>query len=153
MTSSASEEVLALPQTALNELSKFFALAADQPTSRMEMFSPAVDAVWHTLLERPVEYAEFCRAATGGARVDHDSAKGLGDISWIPDYESKYGPLNDVWFMDEHGRLDESLRSAYRGSGNVITAWDCNPAVVEEDAPDPEEGEGDPPVETSPKPE
>ncbi|MEV8099296.1 hypothetical protein [Kitasatospora sp. NPDC085879] len=51
----------------LVELGRFLALAAarlDAGLGAAEMFSPAVDALWHDLLEAP-GYAEFSTAAAG----------------------------------------------------------------------------------------
>ncbi|WP_411138071.1 hypothetical protein [Streptomyces sp. C10] len=80
--------------TATTELRRFLTITGqrftnDQPAP--EMFSPAVDAPWHELLDTP-QYAALCQE-TAGQPIGHAATGGHGPISWVTAYEEAYGPL------------------------------------------------------------
>ncbi|MDQ1019885.1 hypothetical protein [Streptomyces afghaniensis] len=110
------------------ELGKFFQVSirqinADQAVP--EMFSAAIDAEWHRLLNDP-EYAEFC-TANAGRLINHVENTGYGRISWVDAYEEMFGQLPEVWFTDAEGVLDERALARYRETGEVWAEWDCSP--------------------------
>ncbi|MGW2491940.1 hypothetical protein ACWCV9_32605 [Streptomyces sp. NPDC001606] len=110
------------------ELGRFLALAKqrfDRGGAPAEMFSPAVDAEWHRMLDTP-DYAAFS-AERAGTVLGHREAQGYGPIGWVAAYEEAYGPLHEIWFTDAEGVLDESALARYRETGTVVAEWDCSP--------------------------
>ncbi|MGW3519499.1 hypothetical protein [Streptomyces hydrogenans] len=116
------------------ELGRFLAVAGrrfvrgDGPA---EMFSRAVDAVWHRALAGP-GYADFCTGRAGSV-IGHREAKGSGPIGWVTEYEEEYGPLPEIWFTDEEGRLNAAALARYRETGRVVAEWDCVPTTGDGD--------------------
>lgn len=89
------------------ELGRFLKVAAWQfeaGCTAPEMFSPVIDGEWHRLLSSS-EYQEFC-AEHAGRQIGHAPNTGVGEISWVQVYEELFGPLPDIWFTDQFGRLD-----------------------------------------------
>ncbi|MFC0601106.1 hypothetical protein [Streptomyces palmae] len=114
--------------TATSELRRFLVIAGRRlrnGQSAAEMFSPAVDAVWHQMLGTP-QYQALCRE-TAGRPIGHAANKGQGPISWVTAYEEAYGPLPEIWFTDAEGRLDHEAIARYRATGTVVAEWDCSP--------------------------
>jgi hypothetical protein len=110
------------------ELGKFFKVSVRQfeaGHAAPEMFSTAIDAEWHRLLDSP-EYDGFCREHAG-QRIGHSPVKGVGEISWVSAYEEMFGPLPDIWFTSVDGQVDEEALARYRESGVVVAEWDCSP--------------------------
>lgn len=123
MTLLLSEEKTASART---ELARFFALADKDRAAMLEMFSPAVDSVWHDLVEQPEALSRFCGDA-GVPVPEHLPVKGEGHIGWVTAYEAEHGKLPEVWFMDEAGSVRTDVRDAYLETGIVVSAWDCGP--------------------------
>ncbi|MEU7183626.1 MULTISPECIES: hypothetical protein [Streptomyces] len=120
------------------ELGKFFAVSIRQFNaghSAPEMFSTAIDAEWHRLMETP-EYAEFSDRHAGQI-LGHTSNCGAGRISWISAYEEMYGSLPEIWFTDTDGKVDEQALARYRETGVVVAEWDCSPAPDGDAVPEP----------------
>ncbi|MFF8790781.1 hypothetical protein [Streptomyces sp. NPDC015125] len=90
-----------------------------------EMFSPAVDAAWHELLDTP-QYAALCQESAGRP-IGHTATSGHGPISWVTAYEEAYGPLPQIWFTDADGNVDQDALARYRETGTVVAEWDCAP--------------------------
>jgi hypothetical protein len=109
--------------TAKVELGKFFTLAFDG-VPNMLMFSPLIDSVWHDLLKSEEEYSEFCNAL-GVPRPGHQPMNGAGKITWISEYEARFGKLDSVWFMRVDGSVFSDVEEAYRKTGDVVCSWDC----------------------------
>ncbi|MET8831497.1 hypothetical protein ABZX40_37290 [Streptomyces sp. NPDC004610] len=110
------------------ELGRFLTVAAQQfdaGRTAPEMFSPAIDREWHRLLDSP-DYQAFC-TAHAGRQIGHAPNVGAGEVSWIRVYEERFGPLPEVWFVDESGRLDQPRLTHYRETGTVVAEWDCSP--------------------------
>lgn len=110
------------------ELQKFLSLSCDLDYP-LEMWSPAVDRVWHEMLDSQ-EYSDFSNHACGEI-IDHTEQMGFGEISWIPEYRARYGELPPVWFLDADGRLREKILDDYRRTKIVRASWDCTPARVQ----------------------
>lgn len=118
------------------ELGRFFEVSArqfatDQPVP--EMFSAAVDAEWHLLLNDP-GYAAFC-AEHAGRLVGHVENSGFGKVTWVDAYEEMFGPLPQVWFTDADGVLNEQALARYRETGEVWAEWDCTPLPSDDVVP------------------
>ncbi|GHJ38144.1 hypothetical protein Sm713_37530 [Streptomyces sp. TS71-3] len=90
-----------------------------------EMFSGAVDAEWHQMMNT-AEYATFC-TEQAGALIGHAECKGQGPISWVSAYEEMFGPLPELWFTDADGNVNTAALSLYRETGIAIAEWDCTP--------------------------
>ena len=104
------------------ELSKIFKLAvAGVP---IQMFSTAIDAVWHELLKDREGYKKFSIDACGHV-VGHIEENGAGAVSFLEAYEKKFGQLPDVWFTDSEGKIDYALRRKYTAYGVIEANWDC----------------------------
>jgi hypothetical protein len=116
---------------ALTELARFFAVAAAS-TQMCPMFSTYVDQAWHTLLTTPDSYAQFSREACGRV-LSHQASLGEGQISWVPDYEARFGKLAALWFADATGTVDQTAYATYRATSEVFHSWDCNPTTDEDD--------------------
>ncbi|MFD7449444.1 hypothetical protein [Kitasatospora sp. NPDC059827] len=124
------------PTTELAELGKFFAIAGrllGAGRAAPQMFSTAIDAVWHQLLEDPAGHAAFA-AHHAGRVLGHSPVKGQGFISWTTAYEEAYGPLPQIWFTDATGTVDVEALASYRETGQVWAEWDCSPAPGDDDA-------------------
>ncbi|MEU2366519.1 hypothetical protein ABZ616_38230 [Streptomyces noursei] len=110
------------------ELGRFLKITTRQFNARRpapEMFSPAIDAEWHRLLDSP-DYLAFC-TEHAGRRIGHATNTGAGEVSWVRAYEEMFGPLPEIWFTDQHGRLDHEGLAHYRETGTVVAEWDCSP--------------------------
>lgn len=62
------------------------------------------------------------------AVLGHQASRGNGRISWIPDYEARFGKLPAVWFADATGTVDQTAYATYCTTGEVFHSWDCTPA-------------------------
>jgi hypothetical protein len=121
------------------ELSRFLTITGRRLAngqSAPEMFSPAVDAVWHQMLGTPA-YAALCQE-TAGRPIGHVPNNGHGPIAWVSAYEAAYGPLPEIWFTDADGTVDQDALTRYRETGTVVAEWDCSPTGGDSDevAPD-----------------
>ncbi|WTS75123.1 hypothetical protein OG472_01685 [Streptomyces sp. NBC_00207] len=110
------------------ELGKFLALAGyrfNRGESAPQMFSAAIDAEWHELVDSP-EYAAFS-IEHAGAVAAHVEGRGEGYVTWVSAYEEAYGPLPELWFTDADGQVDKTALAAYRETGKVWASWNCGP--------------------------
>ncbi|MGW7820138.1 hypothetical protein ACWGLF_18870 [Streptomyces puniciscabiei] len=124
------------------ELGRFFKVTVrrfEEGQSAPEMFSGAVDAEWHRLLNTP-EYADFC-TAHAGSLIGHAENTGAGEISWVKAYQEMFGPLPEIWFTGADGQVDALALGRYRDTGIVVAEWDCSPTGGDGDdiAPKPRE--------------
>ncbi|SHF34013.1 hypothetical protein SAMN05444392_11616 [Seinonella peptonophila] len=120
-----SNRQTALLRAAKQELGRFFQMFADG-VKGLTMPSKLIDLVWHGM-QKTEAYTSFC-LENCGTLVQHAPIKGVGTVSWVKDYENRFGSLHPVWFMNENGRLDEQAYSEYEASGNWHRAsWDCGP--------------------------
>ncbi len=115
---------------ALTELGRFFALSVElnQP---LTMFSEYIDDAWHSLMEEPERYREFCIDVVGRA-VGHNPSGAnnpMVDVEWLPEYEAKYGRLPASWFADIDGNVDDQLYQTYIKTGEIRASWACNPST------------------------
>ncbi|SHN32450.1 hypothetical protein [Streptomyces yunnanensis] len=111
------------------ELGRFLKVTArqfDAGRTAPEMFSPAIDAEWHRLLNSP-DYQAFC-TEHAGREIAHASTMGAGEVSWARSYEEMFGQLPEIWFTDQHGHLDHEGLAHYRETGTVVAEWNCAPA-------------------------
>ncbi|MFE3881809.1 hypothetical protein ACFXPQ_02595 [Streptomyces lydicus] len=123
--------------TETTELRRFLTITGqrfDNGQSAPEMFSPAVDAVWHELLGTP-QYADLCQE-TAGRLIGHAATGGRGPNAWVTAYEEAYGRLPEVWFTDADGNVDQEAIARYRATGTVVAEWDCAPIGGGDVAPD-----------------
>ncbi|MEU5148748.1 hypothetical protein AB0G42_16355 [Streptomyces yangpuensis] len=110
------------------ELGKFFTVSARrfaEGHKTVEMFSGAIDAEWHRLMET-AEYADFS-TVHAGIVLGHGANCGSGRVAWVTAYEEMYGTLPVIWFTREDGTLDEEGLAHYRETGTVCGEWNCNP--------------------------
>jgi len=118
-------------QAAHDELSRFFAIAADaEDITTMKMPRGAVDALWHSYLAYPSEYIRFT-AQHAGVYFEHMAGNGHEEMTWVSEYERRYGKLPKVWFTDDAGVFDEQAYADYMSKGKLIASWDCGPIVPE----------------------
>ncbi|MEU8923134.1 hypothetical protein AB0D10_19670 [Kitasatospora sp. NPDC048545] len=118
------------PRTELDELGKFFTIAArrnDAGQAAPEMFSGAIDAAWHTLVDDPAAHETFA-VQHAGRRLAHVESSGIGFVSWVSAYEEAYGPLPAIWFTDADGAVNTKALARYRETGEVWAEWNCSPA-------------------------
>ena len=113
---------------ALQELRKLFVLRRELQVN-VQMWSEFVDETWHDMSEHS-GYRGFCFSACGGD-VAHVREAGFGQITWIKDYEKRYGSLPLVWFLDRYGKVRSHLYQRYRSGRAIWTSWDCVPVPVE----------------------
>ncbi|MEV8416122.1 hypothetical protein AB0P45_21305 [Streptomyces niveus] len=114
----------------LVELGKFFTVAGrhlDVGEGAPQMFSPAIDAVWHELAAAPHAHAAFT-AEHAGRTLAHVETAGCGLVTWVTTYQEMYGPLPEIWFTDADGTINERSLNRYRETGRVVAEWDCSPA-------------------------
>ncbi|MET9427014.1 hypothetical protein [Streptomyces sp. NPDC003036] len=119
---------------ARRELGRFLAISGQRfrsGKSPAEMFSPAVDTMWHQLLATP-EYAAFS-TEHAGAVLGHREMNGSGPIAWVAAYEEAYGPLPEIWFTGADGILNEAALARYEETGRVVAEWDCGPTTGDGD--------------------
>lgn len=115
----------------LTELARFFAITAEN-AEMCPMFSSYIDQTWHTLLSTPDSYARFSREACGQV-LGHQGSQGEGRISWVSDYEARFGKLSPLWFSDVTGTIDQTADAAYRAMGEVFRSWDCTATTNDDD--------------------
>ncbi|MFE9421645.1 hypothetical protein ACFYNO_01645 [Kitasatospora sp. NPDC006697] len=123
------------PSVELEELGKFFTLAArllDSDQAAPQMFSTAIDAAWHQLVNDPAAHDAFA-IQHAGRKLAHTDDGGIGFISWVSVYEEAYGPLPEIWFTDAEGTVNTEALARYRETGEVWGEWDCSPAPTEGD--------------------
>jgi hypothetical protein len=114
------------------ELARFLQIFRDNPCP-LEMWSSAVDNEWHQLLKDGDEYNMFCMQQVG-KYVGHSEGQGfsgISSISWIQEYEKKFGELGLIWFHDQVGQIDLNLCEEYLWTGEVYASWNCHPAPPE----------------------
>src|SRR5262249_52266379 len=116
---------------ALIELARFFAVAADS-AEMCPMFSSYIDQAWHTLLSTPRVYAQFSREARGKV-FKPQASQGEGRISWVSDYETRFGNPPPLWFADATGAVDQTAYAAYHATGEVFHSWDRTPEKDDDD--------------------
>ncbi|WP_405798098.1 hypothetical protein [Streptomyces sp. NBC_01506] len=117
------------------ELGKFFTVTArrlDAGHTAPEMFSPAIDAVWHQLADAPRAHAAFT-TEHAGRELAHVESAGYGLIGWVAAYEEMYGPLPEIWFTDADCTVNERSLARYRNTSTVVAEWDCAPAPSDGD--------------------
>ncbi|MEU8764898.1 hypothetical protein [Streptomyces sp. NPDC048659] len=118
----------------LRELGRFLDVAGQRfrrGEVPSEMFSGAVDALWHRMLGT-AGYRAFS-AGHAGTVLGHRESKGAGPVDWVAAYEEAYGPLHELWFTDEKGALDVAGLARYRETGRVVAEWDCVPTTGDGD--------------------
>lgn len=119
------------------ELGRFFKVSVrrfEDGHAAPEMFSGAIDAEWHRMLNTP-EYAAFC-IKHAGALIGHAECQAEGPISWVPAYEEMFGPLPELWFTDADGVVGTTVLARYRETGVVVAEWDCTPTTGDGDGDD-----------------
>ncbi|MBI2477758.1 MAG: hypothetical protein HYV60_03650 [Planctomycetia bacterium] len=101
---------------------------------------PLVDAFWHEFVQDEGEYQAFC-VKQAGVVIDHvEMETDVSMLGWVDHYEAEYGPLDEIWFSDASGELDQEAyqdyldrRSPVRASWNctpgIKNSWDCGPGV------------------------
>lgn len=118
-------KLLVRQEDALEELGKFFTLAGEG-TKGLMMPNSYIDEEWHSMLEKPEEYKEFC-LEHAGVELEHVPSGGVDEFVWVKDYEQKYGKLNIVWFIKSNGTFDNEAYEVYVKDGIVKMSWDCAP--------------------------
>ncbi|MFS2039838.1 hypothetical protein [Agrobacterium tumefaciens] len=113
-------------QTLDEELGKFFELHCSLNRS-IEMWSGKIDKYWHEILGSS-SYEEFC-IKNCGRMVEHDRSEGYGEVSWIADYEARFGTLPKVWFLASDGTFDQHVYDEYARTGRIVASWDCGPVM------------------------
>lgn len=109
------------------ELSKAFSIAKDG--HKLEMFSGALDAVWHDLVARDdLTYANLCDNFVGADVIHHQEAE-EGLVTFIPEYERRFGPLPLIWFLDERWQFQSAQHAEYTRLGTVHASWNCRPLI------------------------
>ncbi|MFC8829587.1 hypothetical protein ACFT9I_30080 [Streptomyces sp. NPDC057137] len=119
----------------LVELGKFFTVTArrlDAGHTAPEMFSTAIDAVWHQLADAPQVHAAFT-TEHAGRKLTHVETAGCGLIAWVAAYGEMYGPLPEIWFTNADGTINERSLTLYRKTGTVVAEWDCAPTPSDGD--------------------
>ncbi|WP_329386383.1 hypothetical protein [Streptomyces sp. NBC_01716] len=119
----------------LDELGKFFTVTArrlEAGHTAPEMFSTAIDAVWHELADAPQAHAAFT-TEHAGRELTHVETAGRGPIAWVTAYEEMYGPLPEIWFTHADGTINERSLAFYRKTGTVVAEWDCSPTPSDGD--------------------
>ena len=111
-------------QKAKAELAKVFNMSAQG--IEIEMFSMAIDAVWHEMLQEPENYKKFCIESCGGL-VGHQETKGYGIMTFVESYEARFGKLDNIWFIDQHGVFNHEAWEQYLETGLVEASWKCGP--------------------------
>lgn len=100
------------------ELYKFFTLC-ESSTKPLPMFSKVIDNQWHTIIDNNDTFPIM---------PHHDSNIRTSEkvsINWIESYESRYGQLNDMWFIQSDGKIDHQQRGIYKSTGNVYASYNC----------------------------
>ncbi|MFF8566599.1 hypothetical protein ACF06N_16745 [Streptomyces albidoflavus] len=116
------------------ELGRFLSIAVgrfEDGTGPTQMFSRAVDAEWHQMLATS-GYAAFS-IEHAGTVLGHREMRGAGPVEWVTAYAAAYGPLPEIWFTDEEGRVDAVALDRYRETGEVVAEWDCAPTPGDSD--------------------
>ncbi|WP_327065788.1 hypothetical protein [Kitasatospora sp. NBC_01302] len=117
------------PSVELDELGKFFTIAArrfDAGQAAPQMFSTAIDSVWHALVADPDAHHDFS-LHHAGRELTHAEMTGRGPIDWVSTYEEAYGPLPEIWFTNADGTVNTEALAQYRETGTVVAEWDCGP--------------------------
>lgn len=104
------------------ELAKTMELAADGIA--IEMFSGAIDLVWHELLQTPQQYIEFSLRSCGSV-VGHVEGYRIGVVNFIDSYERRWGRLPLIWFTKSDGSIDTAILDQYRRTGVIEASWNC----------------------------
>ncbi|USK57370.1 hypothetical protein LIS82_13300 [Cytobacillus solani] len=120
-----------LKERAEEELSKFFVLAGNG-VNDLKMPKGIIDEVWHEKLNDQESYTQFCNN-TAGCYVEHIKEEGKGNLSWVTNYEEKFGKLDSTWFMDKQGQVNKEKLDNYSKSGKVSMEWGCGPIMPTQD--------------------
>ena len=104
-------------EAATVELSRVLAITRDGVP--VEMFSEAIDLVWHLLLKDRTSYIEFSLRACGQI-IGHHEGDGFGTVRFIESYERRFGKLSPIWFARKDGSLDEVAHQRH----HLVTAAD-----------------------------
>ena len=112
---------------AAKELGRAFAIAADG--HKVEMFSPFLDDHWHHMLSEPAVYTEFCNS-TSGHYIHHVEGQQSGLVTFIAEYERRYGELSPHWFRDAEGEMDHVVYRKYKEDRIIYASWNCTPAKI-----------------------
>ena len=134
-----------LKTTCQKELLRFFDLSLEleaagpfaMPSPFASPQCPLPDAVWHEwIVQDPEGYRTLC-LETIGAEIEHvERETQPSELAWISTYETRHGPLDEVWFRVATGELDTTARAAYladydqrRASGAEVpmASWKCTP--------------------------
>ncbi|MGH8929332.1 MAG: hypothetical protein ACRDZO_01520 [Egibacteraceae bacterium] len=114
-----------LKARACAELGKLFQLAVDGVPA-LTMPSKAIDLVWHGMLHNREAYERFSIEACGRV-VEHRSSRGAGPVTWVAEYEGRFGKLDPIWFTDDKSMLDTDAYDQYLATGQFKASWDCSP--------------------------
>ncbi|HDS2562922.1 TPA: hypothetical protein QHU55_002537 [Klebsiella aerogenes] len=148
-------------QSAQEELRKVLQMACQG--IEVQMFSRAIDSVWHSLLESRNEYNAFSIAACGTI-IGHRGGHKNGVVNFIESYERRWGELPNIWFVDENGYFDKDAYQEYIGTGIVQASWNCqathnctdiyknDPRPDRSRIPSPSDGTPKPPIQNPVKP-
>ena len=99
------------------ELNKFANLCFSQQQT-MPMFSELIDCQWH----------DNIHLGKGSELPFHDTNIRTSTpvaIRWVPLYESYYGKLSKLWFMDAEGNFLREKYHQYLTSGEVKSSFNC----------------------------
>ena len=119
-------------KVAEEELAKFFNLFGRNEQEIMPMYMPPgiVDEVWHEKIEDADKYKEFCEQ-TAGKLVGHKEIPGKGELKWIKAYEREFGPLNEAWFADKEGYVNQRDFNEYKTQDSISMTWRCGPILTD----------------------
>lgn len=109
---------------AREELDKVFSMAISG--IEVDVFSGAIDAVWHEMLIEHDTYVNHC-ISTYGHVIGHSKGAGHGNVSFIESYEQRYGKLPPIWFVNNDGSFIKEDWDEYLHTGVVRASWNCQP--------------------------
>ncbi len=109
---------------AVQELEKVFSLCREG--IHVEMFSPYIDAVWHSIADQDGRVWAIGKA---NSDIIHNEKPEAGSVTFVEAYEGRWGKLPDVWFFDEAGDLRQEMKSAYDQYGVIYASWNCTPGM------------------------
>ena len=122
------------------ELSRFLKIATEKlPTARHEHPFPMprcfVDTLWHELEAEPGLSSDATLSSLV-EMVSHASYLGQGRLPWLDAYHESYGRLGPAWFVSAAGVFREEEYQEYKSTGEWMPAWNCEPALRDEDSKD-----------------
>lgn len=100
-----------------DELRKFSNLCFESRLI-MPMFSTLIDDHWHAQIEEAQEVKLPFHDTSIKSPIPIT-------IEWIPYYESCYGKLKKVWFVNSKGRFLSHSYDDYIRTGKVISTFNC----------------------------